>query len=205
MSHFRRNNPDFAPDGWWDYVPTDWGGEPRKQPLWQTLQEDLKVDWEWGLDGTGTAFLERLYSVFDPDKIIFPKVWNRDGGQVEYRPMFPLGGDGSVNLQALENDRMDWWAYQRGLLYLREHPKLARNCKTCHIPIVNRKYCERHAEDAKASYYQSHAAELRAKRNKKYAQKIAAEGRKKTRRGRPRLPVYEKPRKTKTTEIVLPL
>jgi hypothetical protein len=163
---WREANPGFFPWAWWDYVATDFQGKPLGLQ-WEFMQGELRNTWDWRFDGIGPYFLNLQLGVFDPERMYFP---NR------IRPRFP-----SPCVLAMQGSDLDWYPYHRALLYLRDHSKLVKTCVwrdaggVCCRPIVNRTYCETHAEEARCrsnhEYYESHAEELRAARNAKYTPK----------------------------------
>lgn len=167
---WREKNPGFAPSAWWDYVPTN----RDNLFLWQIVQKDVLDAWDYEFD-IGPEFMKLLWSVFDPNVIYFPPT-------IKYRPPFPQEIWGGLAVDALRNNGLDWYPFHRGLLYLRDHPKLVKTCKTktCGAPIVARTYCESCANavrsQAKRDDYDKHKKKRRADRREKYAREKKRRG-----------------------------
>ena len=129
VEYFRRNYPDFVPQGWWDYQ-----SDITDIPQWRFNQNYLRGMWkERAHMVNGRIRIERpfpddLYSrmlltlsVFDPR--VF-KVFSDDFGE---KPAF-------VNLDDI--DPKHYYPYHKAAFFLFENPWRARFCVECNKRFV---------------------------------------------------------------------
>jgi hypothetical protein len=123
FENFRNNYPEFVPQAWWDYRPTDSERKPLANNQWELNQEMLREAWENQFAIGMFDLLRLLTSVFDPNDLTDVAVFPSLG----HRPMF-----------ATMAEIADPCPYQNAVLYLREHPWQAKVCENCHCYIVVR-------------------------------------------------------------------
>lgn len=139
VEYFRRNYPEFVPNAWWDYQPTDREGKPRSwaqqyspesTKQWQQNQACLRGAWREQFHIELYQLIELLLSVFDP-RDVFETLIGPD------TPDLPAFSDEFVT------GRLD--PYHRAVLFLHEQNWRARLCQRCKSPFVaghsKQKYC----------------------------------------------------------------
>ncbi len=133
VEYFRHNHPDFVPQKWWNYQPTDSDGKALSRKLWQMNQEWLREAWQKYFEIGQFEIMRILTSVFDPDNL-FDVIWPN---RTRSRPTFATIDDMPEEL----------YPYQEAVLYLREQnwrAALCERCKTLFVSAHNRqKYCGR--------------------------------------------------------------
>jgi hypothetical protein len=123
IESFRHNYPDFVPEAWWDYQPTDSDRKPLSAKQWELNQDMLREAWNSEFEVSMFDLVRLLTSVFDPNDLIDVAVFPSLG----HRPMF-----------ATITELGDPWPYHESVLYLREQPWRAKICENCHCCIVVR-------------------------------------------------------------------
>lgn len=126
VDYWRRNHPDFVPEKWWDYQPTD-----SKKRLWQLNQEWLREAWRKHFDIGQFELMRLLTSVFDPTNLTDVL----------------LGSHARPAFATLSEMPEELYLYQKAVMYLREQNWRAALCERCEAPFVaghnRQKYCGR--------------------------------------------------------------
>jgi len=131
VDYFRTNYPEFVPQKWWNYSPTNDDGRP-KDKLWITNQSWLREAWINKFDIDQFRLMRLLTSVFDPDELF----------EVSLRAHpWPTFAD----IGALQDTVTPYW---RAVLFLNEQKWRVRLCERCKSPFVaghsKQKYCGEH-------------------------------------------------------------
>ena len=171
VEYWRKNHPEFVPEGWWGYAPTDSMGKPLSTKLWQLNQEWLREAWQKHFNIGQFDMMRLMTSVFDPDNI---DVIGRAFGK-RVRPTFAT----------LTDMPQEFYPYQQAVLYLKEQNWRAGLCERCKAPFVaghnRQKYCGRENDEgetcftlARREQKQRDHAKHRKSRNKKRREMYAA-------------------------------
>jgi len=131
VENWRMNHPDFVPQKWWDYRPTDSKGKPQPRKLWQMNQEWLREAWRKHFNIGLFDLMRLITSVFDPDNLTDVMFG------VSERPTFAT----------LSEMPEELYPYQKAVLYLKENNWRSALCERCNMPFVaahnRQKYCGR--------------------------------------------------------------
>jgi hypothetical protein len=148
---FRNNYPDFVPQAWWDY---------KNGLQWRNTQEFVRRWWRNCSIRDMAEVIRLVSSVFNPGDI-FP------GSLFEDAPDLPTFAS---------FDEMSWGTapFQKGVLYLFEHPWRARFCAECNKRFVaaepKNKFCSDRCSHEnrtrqKRDWFRKHGKQWRRKRN----------------------------------------
>jgi hypothetical protein len=180
-NEFRKNNPDFVPQAWWEYRPTDSSGVPLKKLQWEIVQLNLRDAWlrEFQMPLLHSMFL--LSAVFDPEEM----AWSGE----QQRPSFATG------LDILD---IDSYPYHEAIQWLHGQNWRLKTCFYCKKHFVaehpKRQFCTfgttvdgvemscfwAHRKMKKTEWWSNHKKGVNVRRRLEYQQK--------KRKSSPRLP-----------------
>lgn len=86
-TQFQANHPEFVPQAWWEYPPTDPRGNPLPKKQWQIAQKFVRDAWLFEFQLPLFDYVHLLTAVFNPENIEWSKLSER------HRPAFATGLD----------------------------------------------------------------------------------------------------------------